>query len=105
MIRFDPCYSLSCNGRSCFKAAVSIWWVGGRGLNFTVPVGFSLKAPISGQSLLKRNCYNFKTSDDIDMKHWTVTKRDERNKTTSKRFDDDVMSDKWDVIATFLIYG
>ena len=60
---------------------------------------------ISGQSLLKRNCYNFKTSDDIDMKHWTVTKRDERNKTTSKRFDDDVMSDKWDVIATFLIYG
>ena len=47
---------------------------------------------ISGQSLIKENCYNSRTSDDIDMKYGSVTKLDKRNKTTSKKFDDDVMS-------------
>ena len=39
---------------------------------------------ISGQSLIKENCHNSKTSDDIDMKLGPVTKLDKRNKTTSK---------------------
>ena len=39
---------------------------------------------ISGQSLIKENCYNSRTSDDIDMKLATVTRLDKRNKTTSK---------------------
>ena len=58
---------------------------------------------ISGQSLIKRNCHNSRTSDDIDMKLGPVTKLDKRNKTTSKKFDDDVMSANIDVIAISLI--
>ena len=34
---------------------------------------------ISGQSLIKRNCGNSKTSDNIDMKHGQVTKIDKKN--------------------------
>ena len=60
---------------------------------------------ISGQSLIKGNCHNSRTSDDIDMKLGPVTKLDKRNKTTSKKFDDDVMSKHCDVIAIFSIYG
>ena len=56
---------------------------------------------ISGQSLIKENCYNARTIDDIDMKLRPVTKRDKRNKTTSKKFDDDVMSGNSDVIVIF----
>ena len=39
------------------------------------------------------------------MKLGAVTKPDKRNKTTSKKIDDDVMSANFDVIVTFLIYG
>ena len=35
---------------------------------------------ISGQSLIKLNCQNSRTSDDIDMKLGVVTKLDKRNK-------------------------
>ena len=38
------------------------------------------------------------------MKLGQVTKRDKRNKTTSKKFDDDLMSEDCDVIAIFPIY-
>ena len=34
-----------------------------------------------------------------------VTKLDKRNKTTSKKFDDDVMSVNCDVMVIFPIYG
>ena len=60
---------------------------------------------ISGQSLIKENCHNSRTSDDIDMKLGPVTKLDKRNKITSKKFDDDVMSANSDVIVIFPIYG
>ena len=33
-----------------------------------------------------------------------VTKFDKKNKITSKKFDDDVMSENYDVIAIFPIY-
>ena len=39
------------------------------------------------------------------MKYGPLTKIDKRNKTTSKTFDDDVMSESCDVIAIFPIYG
>ena len=39
------------------------------------------------------------------MKLGPVTKLDKRNKTTSKTFDDDVMSEKCDVIVIFWIFG
>ena len=60
---------------------------------------------ISGQSLIKRNRHNSKTSDDIDMKLEPVAKLDKGNKTTSKNFDDNVMSKNCDVIAIFPIYN
>ena len=46
-----------------------------------------------------------RTSDDIGMKFGPVTKLDKKNKTTSKKFDDDVISESCYVIAIFLIYG
>ena len=39
------------------------------------------------------------------MKLRPVTKLDKRNKTTSKKFDDDVMSASCDIIVLFPIYG
>ena len=39
------------------------------------------------------------------MKLRPVTKLDKRNKTTSKKFDDDVMSENCDVIVIFRIFG
>ena len=39
---------------------------------------------ISGQSLIKENCHNSRTRDDIDMKLGPVTKPNKRNETTSK---------------------
>ena len=47
---------------------------------------------ISGQSLMNENCHNSRTSDDITCKLGSVTKINKRNKTTSKKFDDGVMS-------------
>ena len=47
----------------------------------------------------KRNCHNSRTSDDIDMKLGPVTKPDKRTRTTSKKLDDDVMSENCDAIA------
>ena len=59
---------------------------------------------ISGQSLIKRNCHNFKTSDDIVMKLGPVTTTDKRNKTTSKQLTM-TSCQKIDSIAIFPIYG
>ena len=56
---------------------------------------------ISGQSVIKGNCYNSRTSDNIDMKLGAVTKLNKRNKTTSKKCDDDVMSENCNVIVIF----
>ena len=59
---------------------------------------------ISAQSLMKENCHSSRTSDEIDMKLGEVTKLDKRNKTTSKKFDDDVMSKNCEVIAILRIF-
>ena len=56
---------------------------------------------ISGLSLIKENCHNFRTSDDIDMKLGPVTKLDKGNKTISKKKKKN--SENCDVIFNFLI--
>ena len=48
-----------------------------RGLDGEIP-----DFPISSQSLIKENCHNSRTSDDIDMKLGPVPKLDKRTKTT-----------------------
>ena len=60
---------------------------------------------ISGESLIKENCHRSGASYDIDMKLGPVTRLDKRNKATSKKFDDDFMSENFDVIVIFPIYG
>ena len=40
---------------------------------------------ISGQSIIKENCHNSRTSDDIDITWTPLTKLDKRNKATSKK--------------------
>ena len=57
---------------------------------------------ISGQSLIKENS---RTNDGINMKHGPVTKIDKRNKTTSKKIDDNVMLANCDDIVIFPIFG
>ena len=46
-----------------------------------------LRFPDFWLSLLKENCHNSRTSDDIDMKLGPVTKHDQKNKATSQKFD------------------
>ena len=58
-----------------------------------------------GQLLLKGNCHNSRTSDDIEMKFKPVTKLDKRTKKKSKRIDDGVMSENCDVIVIFPIHN
>ena len=41
----------------------------------------------------------------LDMKLGPVTKLDKRNKTTSKTFDNDIMSTNCDITVIFSIYG
>ena len=60
---------------------------------------------VSGQFLIKENCHNSRTNDDIDMKLAPVTRVEKRNKTTSKKFDDDGMSRNCDIITIFSIYS
>ena len=59
---------------------------------------------ISGQSFINKNCYNSKTSDDIDMEHRPVTKFNKGIKKL-KKINDAVISVNCDVIAIFQIYG
>ena len=55
---------------------------------------------ISDQSLIKRNCHNSRISDDIHIKLGLVTKVEQKNKATSKMFENDVMSKHCDAIVT-----
>ena len=58
---------------------------------------------ISGQSLLKKICHNFRSNDNNAMKFGPVNKIDMRNKTTSKKLVDEAMSEDSDSIVVFLI--
>ena len=54
---------------------------------------------ISGQSCIKENCHNSRTSNDTDMKLEPLTKLDKRNTTTSEIFD--VSSANCDILSFF----
>ena len=54
---------------------------------------------------MKRNCHNFRTNDHIDIKLGPVSKLDKKNKTTSKKLDNHIMSENCGAIVIFLIYG
>ena len=58
---------------------------------------------IFGQYLIKKNCDNSRTSN-TDMKLGPVTKLDKRNKATSKKFDENIMSANCDFIVISPIY-
>ena len=60
---------------------------------------------ISGQFLIKENCHNSRTKDDISMKLGPVIKLEKRNKITSKKFDDDVMLANCDIIVIYRQFG
>ena len=60
---------------------------------------------ISMISFMKENYHKSRTSDDIDLKLGPVTKIDKRKKTFSKESDDSAMSENYDVIYFFQIYG
>ena len=60
---------------------------------------------ISGQFLIKENCHNSRTSDDIEMKLGLVNKLDKASKATLKKIDVNVMSENCDVIVIFRIFG
>ena len=60
---------------------------------------------IPGQPFINENCHNSRTSHDIDMKLGPVTKTDNGNTSTSRKFYYDVMSGNCDVLIFFPIYG
>ena len=66
--------------------------------------GGILDFPIFGQSLIKRIVITPEPVM-IDIKLGPVTKLDKRNKTTSKKFYDDVILTNCDVIVIFPICG
>ena len=51
--------------------------------------------------LKTKNCYNSKTSHEINMELGPVPKLDRKNTKTSDKFDDDVISGSCDVIVFF----
>ena len=62
-----------------------------------------LQFPDFWSTLMKENCHNSRTSNDIDMKLGPVAKLNKINKTTSKKCGDDAMLTKYDVIVIFVI--
>ena len=60
---------------------------------------------IFGHSFINKNCHDSRTSHDTDMKLGPVIKLDKKKTVTLKKFDDDVMSAKFDVTFVFPIYG
>ena len=57
---------------------------------------------ISGQYFLNENCHNSRTSHGIDIKLGLIPKLGKTNKSTSKTFDNDVVSANCEVIIVNL---
>ena len=57
---------------------------------------------ISGQSVIKENCHNSRTNDNIDMKLGPITKLDKRNKTTSKNL---MMTSCRKIVTSWSFFG
>ena len=58
---------------------------------------------IPGQSLIKENCHNSRTSGDIDMKLGPVTKPDKRNTKMSKKKNSTMTSGRKIVTSLLLL--
>ena len=104
MVNFTPCW-FSLNNLATVKAVIlaicsyNIQYLSIKGIcvKLGVPNSASLYTlgqtqtgvisnfQISGQSFIKVNCHNSRTSDDIDMKLGPATKIDKRNMATSKK--------------------
>ena len=54
---------------------------------------------------MKETCHNSRAKDDIDIKLRPLTKLDKKNKTMSKKIDNDVTLVNCDVIIIFSVYG
>ena len=54
---------------------------------------------ISGQSFIKKNCHNSRTSNYIDIKFGPITKLDKKNRLTLRKFDYDLVLSNCDVIV------
>ena len=67
--------------------------------------GYQFRYPDFWSSLIKENCHNSGTSDGVHINLGVVTRLDKRNKTPSKKFDHDIMSENFDVIVIFRIFG
>ena len=53
---------------------------------------------------MNKNCYNSRTSNDIDIKLGTLSQLEKKSTIKSKEFDDDVILTNYDPIIIFLIY-
>ena len=67
-----------------------------------IPTGVSPNSGFLVKSLIKENCHNSRTSNDIDMRLGPVTKLYKRNKKTPKYFDDDIMLENCVIIVFFI---
>lgn len=57
------------------------------------------------KSSLNKNCHRWVTSNDIKMKLRPLSQIEKKNTMISNKFDDEVMSVKYDVIITFPMNG
>ena len=55
--------------------------------------------------LVSRNCHDYKTINDINIKLRPITKFDKRITTTSRKFDDVIISANYDVFVIILTFG
>ena len=54
---------------------------------------------ISGQSFIKENCHNSRTSDNIDMRLGPITELNKKNEVTSKKL---TMASFWQIVTSLL---
>ena len=57
------------------------------------------------KSLINKDCYKSRTSNDIDIKLWPTSKIEKKNTMTSKKLENNIISTKYDVVVIFSIYG
>ena len=56
---------------------------------------------ISGQSFIKENCHNSRTSDDIDMTLGPITELNKKNEVTSKKL---TKTSFWQIVTSLLFF-
>ena len=113
--RFKKFALWSFNVMKLLPVLLTLIWVGERGVRAKFGIPYSPQSPdigensnkgisdfqISGQSLIKGNCHNSRTSDEIDTKPGPVTKLDKRNKATSKNL---MMTSFWKIVMSLSFF-